>query len=165
MANLIETLANGALEVLGHTNLSSSDVTGWHKIEFTGGNNKYMHVRTPLRADSTHLGWNPCILQVTGHVGNSGQIRHDFKGLVNTNGYTQDDWSGSQIPVDVGTGSEPFIYQSSNTYGGNKRVCFSVRQDVPNESGFLYIRWFNNWSAINDYPWGYNTSNNNQGEF
>lgn len=164
MANFKETLVNGSLEVLGKTNLSASDVTGWHKIEFTGSTNNYMHVRTPLRAHSTHLGWNPCILQVTGQVGNSGQIIHDFKALVNTNGYTEDDFYGSQIPVDVGTGSEPFVYQSTNAYGGYKRVCFSVKQNVQ-EQGYLYIRWFNQWSAINDYPWGYNTSNNNQGEF
>jgi hypothetical protein len=129
MANLVSTTVTGKLRVdgqmLGGTN---SDQTPWYQISYTGSTTAYIHVRLPLPADTTYLGWNPSILEVYGFNGYSGDKVHDFKAVLNVNGY-DNGWYGSQIPMNDGYQSSPTVYRSTNTYDGKTRVCFSVRQD------------------------------------
>lgn len=137
---------------------SNSDITPWYKIDYSLDSNSYLHVRTPLPADTSYLGWNPSILEVYGVMANSGSALHDFKALLNVNGYNND-WYGSQIKMNAGYNSTPVVYRSASTYGGVTRVCFYVNQTyTAGEKGFIFIRWWNNSGAWNNYAWAYTTS-------
>lgn len=170
MANLISTTINGTLTVTGQMlNGSNSDQTPWYKIVFYVVGGSYYHVRTPLPADTTYLGWNPSILEVYGYhgIGETATSRiHDFKALINVNGY-DNGWYGSQIPMNDGYNSTPIVYRSTNTYGGKTRVCFSIpNQTSPPLDGtyaYLFIRWWNNQGAWNSYAWAHASSNSSTG--
>lgn len=165
MANLQATVVSGTLKVSGQMlNGTNSDQTPWYRISYTGSTALYIHVRLPLPADTSYLGWNPSILEVMGFNGYSGDKCHDFKALLNVNGYNND-WYGSQIPMNDGYNSSPSVYRSSSTYGGQTRVCFSVRQDQNGEPGHLFIRWWNNQGAWNSFAWAYTTSNSATGVY
>jgi hypothetical protein len=83
---------------------------------------------------------------------------------LNVNGY-DNGWYGSQIPMNDGYQSSPTVYRSSSTYGGKTRVCFSVRQDQNGEPGYLFIRWWNNMGAWNNFAWAYTTAADTTGAY
>lgn len=167
MATLTTTTITGRLTVLGQmTSGSNSDQTPWYKISYTdeGGTQSFVHVRLPLPADTSYLGWNPSILEVLGYNGYSGDKVHDFKALLNVNGY-DNTWYGSLIPMNDGYQSSVFVYRSTNTYGGVTRVCFSVNLAKTGEPAHLFIRWWNNMAAWNSFAWAYTTSSSNSGVY
>lgn len=160
MASLQSTSVSGTLNVGGQmVQGSNSDITPWYKIYTSVDSNFYLHVRTPLPADTSYLGWNPSILEVYGVMGNNGNALYDFKALVNVNGYNND-WYGSQIKMNKSySGSTPVVYRSSSTYGGVTRVCYYVEiSGTAGEKITMYTRWWNNSSAWNHYAWAYTTS-------
>lgn len=170
MANLAQTSINGRLNLDTTNGLamsSNSDMTDWYKIthyDGTVGGSK-VHVRTPIPADTSAIGWNPIILEVHGFNDRNAINVHDFKALVNVNGYNND-WYGSQIKSNAGYNSTPTVYRSTNSYGGKQRVCFSVDNilTIQNE-GYLWVRWWNNNSVWNSYPWGVTWSSDATGTF
>lgn len=168
MANLVGTTINGKLTIAGTgliASASTANVTDWYKLyHCDGSGTTRLHVRTPLGAEYSPLGWNPSILEVTGHHTYGGEHVHDFKAVVNVNGYNND-WYGSQIRSDAGYSSAPFVYRSTNQYGGVQRVCFAVNKEPGCQNGWLWVRWFNNAGWYNSYAWAVTSSNDNNPMF
>ena len=165
MANLVATTISGSLSVGGSLLPgTTSDQTPWYRISYTGTSSAYRHIRTPLPADTSYLGWNPSILEVYGFLGYSGDKTYDFKALVNVNGY-DNQWYGSQIPMNDSYSATPTVYRSTSTYGGVTRVCFSIPESLANEPAYLFIRWWNNMAAWNNYAWANTTSASTTGAY
>ena len=174
MASLVDTTVNGDLNINGNTyRTGGSNITPWQQLshcvcpssdgtsDCIGNGRAYLHVRTPLPADNVVMGWNPIILEVVGYHTYSGENVHDFKALLNTNGY-DNSWYGSQIKTNSSlTGSNPYVYRSTNTYGGYTRVCFAVNKISCCCTGNLWVRWWNNTSYFTDYPWATETADTN----
>ena len=168
MATLQATNFTSTLQINGYQQEGSqSDVTPWWysshcaNADSTSECNPtyscgWLHVRTPIRADTTMIGWQPVILHVVGFHSYSGERMSDWKALLNVNGSTNG-WYGSQIMNDRGNGSsgpaEPYVYRSANEYGGHQRVCFSIRKIGCCCTGWLWVRWYNRASFWNDHPW------------
>jgi len=168
MANLQATSISSSLTVAnsGLITGGQGNVTDWYKIFHCDGNGTTtrLHIRTPLSADVNAIGWNPVIFEVHGHHSYNGETVHDFKALVNANGYNNG-WYGSQIKSDNGYNSSPFVYRSTNTYGGSTRVCIAVNKQAGCQNGWIWIRWFNQASWWNNYAWGVSSSTNNTALF
>lgn len=165
MATLNNTTVSGLLTVTGGATNNLSDITDWYRLYHCDGTNtNRLHVRTPIPADTTLLGWNPVILEVAGHHSYEAEKVHDFKALLNVNGY-DNTWFGSQIVTNSGYDSSPFVYRSSSTYGGKTRVCFSVNKLPYCYAGYLWVRWWNGKSYVNDFAWAVSSSNTNDGVF
>jgi hypothetical protein len=167
MASLVTTSVSGTLKVTGELLRSgNTDITSWYKLYHCESSGTYskIHVRTPLPADTSSLGWQPSILEVYGHHTYGGDKVHDFKALLNVNGYNND-WYGSQIMRNDGYNSNPVVYRSTNTYGGKTRVCFSVNQASYCGNGWLFVRWWNNSAYYTDYAWAKTGSNSDTGAF
>jgi len=49
--------------------------------------------------------------------------------------------------------SSPYVYESSTTYGGKKRLCFAVRKYTCCCTGYLWVRWWTNAGKRTDYSW------------
>jgi hypothetical protein len=162
---------NGRLTVTGVIKQQGEDISPWHYMShcangtdttpnYAGGR---LHVRTPIRADNSHIGWNPIIMEVRGYHTYSGEATHNFKAVLNTNGYNND-WYGSQIKADSGYNSLPLVYKSTNTYGGYHRVCFSVTKIGCCCTGHIWVRFWNNTvSAPYDYAWATEGRGDSQG--
>jgi hypothetical protein len=164
MANLVTTTISGTNpQVSGMVLTNRSDITDWYKISTCpGGTGTHLHVRTPVPADTSVVGWNPIILEVIGNegvdtTGALADIHHEFKALVNVNGYNND-WYGSQIMSNSGQNSTPFVYRSSSTYGGVTRVCFSITRKSVCANGNIWVRWWNSRSAFSSFAWAVTTS-------
>lgn len=161
MANLQATTVTGVLTINGNTvHGSNSDVSPWYKLSIPLNTDAYVHVRTPMPADTSALGWNPSILEVVGYHDYTSNIIYDFMALLNVNG-GNNDWYGSQIMRNDGTVSPlwvPFVYRSSNTYGGVTRVCFSVGKNTLSRNGYLWVRWFNSSAQWTSYAWAITNS-------
>jgi hypothetical protein len=168
MADLQTTTINGKLTIAGSGLISSNsnaNVTDWYKLyHCDGSGTTRLHVRTPLGAEYSPLGWNPAILEVHGYHTYDGEHVHDFKAVVNVNGYNND-WYGSQIKSNAGFQSNPYVYRSNNQYGGVKRVCFAVDKMAGCQNGWLWVRWFNHSGWFNSYAWAVSSSYDNNALF
>lgn len=167
MASLITTTVNNKMTVAnsGLIFSTNSDITDWYQLyHCDGGATTRLHVRTPIPADIAGIGWNPIILEVHGHHSYAGEHVHDFKALVNVNGYNND-WYGSQVVSQSGYASNPYVYRSSSTYGGRQRVCFSVDKLGGCSAGWLWVRWWNGSGQWNSYAWGVGSNYANDGVF
>lgn len=170
MASLSTTNIDGKMTVANSGKIASNsngNVTDWYKLYHchdSNGATTRLHVRTPLGADYSPLGWNPAILEVHGHHTYGGEHVHDFKAVVNVNGYNND-WYGSQIRSDAGYQSNPHVYRSTSTYGGIQRVCFAVDKYPGCHNGWLWVRWFNHSGWHDSYAWATTSSNNNTAMF
>jgi len=163
MAQLQTTQVNGLLTVNGGMHRSgNSDMTEWfriyHCVDATSTaicNPTYscgwIHVRTPIPADVDGIGWNPIILEVKGFHTYSGESTHDFKALLNINGYNNA-FFGSQIFANNGVSSDPYVYRSSSTYGGRQRICFSMRKIGCCCVGWFWVRWWNRSDHRTSFP-------------
>ena len=172
MAILQNSTITGRLQITGKLKQINSDVSNWQFLShcadgtdtdpvYAGGR---LHVRTPIRADNTHLGWNPVIMEVRGYHTYSGDTTHNFMALLNSTGDSNNTWYGDQIRSDSGYNSLPLVYQSTNTYGGYKRVCFSVTKVGCCCTGHIWIRFWNNTStAPYDYAWATEGRGDSQG--
>ena len=148
-------------------NTGNSNVTEWVELSHCFGTYpepNRLHVRTPLPAEIGSIGWNPIILEVVGYHSYSGEYTHDFKALCNVNGY-DGAWYGSQIMVNDGQNSAPFVYRSSNYYGGSRRVCYAVNKLTCCCQGRIWTRWWNASNYRADYAWGTAASNDNNAQF
>lgn len=167
MANLQGISTNSEITVQGYgLRQQGSDVSPWkylyHCADATSTaicNPTYscgrLHVRTPIPADTSALGWNPIILHVVGFHTYSGERTSDWKGLINVNG-DNNSWYGSQIFSNRGDPnypSNPFVYRSNSTYGGKQRVCFAINKIGCCCVGWLWVRWFNGSQWFNDFAW------------
>lgn len=162
MANLVTSTINGDLAAPTHILDGQSDMSEWYKLyhcadapdaspAYSAG---YLHVRTPIPTKiADGMGWNPYILEVTGYHSYGGEYFHNFKAIVNTHG-DNDVFYGSQVRIDRGSsGSQPYVYESSSTYGGKKRLCFSVGKMGCCCVGFLWVRWWTNAGKRTDFAW------------
>ena len=177
MANLQGTSVSGNLQVNGYIRRAGEeDVSPWWFASHCANATTTaecdptyacgrLHVRTPLPADISSMGWNPIILEVVGYHSYSGERTSSWKALLNVNGSTNA-WYGSQIMVDStaagnspdpsitgGNAADPYVYRSANTYGGKQRVCFAVNKIGCCCTGYIWVRWFNGSQWFNDYPW------------
>lgn len=174
MANLRQTTA-GKTTVTGAVLPSQINSSEWIKLshcvcpapdgtsDCIGNGRPYLHVRTPIPADNAagNIGWIPWLLEVTGYHTYSGERFHDFKAVVNNNGY-DDSFYGSQVRVNRGNGnSQPYVYRSSSTYGGYRRLCFAVGKISCCCTGYLWVRaWYQLTHRIS-YPWATTTADTN----
>lgn len=145
---------------LNHCVCPSSDGTS----DCLGNGRAYLHVRTPIPADNgaSGIGWGPYILEVVGYHSYSGERWHDFKAIVNTSGYTDNSFYGSQIKVNTGNASSnPYVYRSSSTYGGYRRMCFAVGKISCCCTGNLWVRIWTNSGYRADYAWATETADTN----
>jgi hypothetical protein len=158
MANLQATTVSGVLTIAGNmVRPGVTDITPWYELNHcantsAGGTATRLHIRTPLPADNVAMGWNPIIMEVVGFHTYFGEHVHDFKALLNTNGYNNA-WFGSQIFAQRGTNSAPFVYRSTNTYGGYTRVCIAVNKVTCCCVGRIWVRWINQSGFWNNHPW------------
>jgi len=171
MATLKDTTSSDTLTINNICREAGSDVTRWYKLNHCQNATStsicnptyscgYLHVRTPLPADNVAMGWNPIILEVVGQHSYGGSYTHDWKALLNTNGYNNG-WYGSQIVMNDSNHSAMNVYRSSGTYGGYTRVCFAVPKIGCCCTGALWVRWYNSSSFIDSYPWATAAYNNN----
>lgn len=167
MANLVTTTVNG--NVSATTILDTqSDTSEWYKLghcvcdgsaysDCLGTGYNYLHVRTPWPINSSAgMGWNPYILEVVGYHTYSGERFHDWVAVVNTNGYTETGFYGSYVRINRSlTTSDPYVYASSNNYGGYQRMCFSMLKVSCCCTGFFWVRVRQNGAGgyRTQYPW------------
>lgn len=168
MADFQNTSSNAELTVNGYgvRQGGNSDVTPWKYLHHCANatstsicNPTYacgrFHVRTPLPADTSSMGWNPIVLHVVGYHSYSGERFSDWKALLNVDG-SNNNWYGSQIFSNRGNSSypsDPYVYRSNGTYGGKQRVCFAVNKLGCCCNGWIWVRWFHRSSFFNDHPW------------
>lgn len=168
MASLQSTTLSGNLTGASYILDQNTDMSEWYKIshcicpgdpapapsDCRGTGLAYLHVRTPIPTKiADGMGWNPYILEVVGYHTYSGECFHDFKAVVNTNGYN-DGFYGSYVRVDKSLStSNPWVYESASTYGGKNRLCFAVRKVSCCCTGYIWIRWWTNAGKRTDYSW------------
>lgn len=179
MAQLKTTVISGDIAGSSYVIDNSLEKSEWVKLshcicndteisDCKGTGLPWLHVRTPLGTDNADgVGWNPYIIEVVGYHTYSAECFHDFKAVVNTNGYSQtrdpvngNAFYGSQVRVNnTGTGplqsaSSPYIYESNETYGGTNRLCFAVRKVSCCCTGILWVRFWKNGQMSRTYTWG-----------
>ena len=171
MANLQATTVAGNVTGTSYILDNSTDISEWYKLshcicpgsgpsDCLGTGLAYLHVRTPLPTTIAEgMGWNPYMLEVVGYHTYSAECFHDFRAIVNTNGY-DDTWYGNQVRINrSGAGglmtpaSSPYVYRSASTYGGKTRLCFAVRKYSCCCTGYLWVRWWTNAGKRADYSW------------
>ena len=171
MASLQSSTISGNLTGANYILDNSTDMSEWYILshcicdgsqisDCLGTGHPWLHVRTPLPTKiADGMGWNPYIIEVVGYHTYSAECFHDFKAIVNTNGY-DDTFYGSAVRINrSGAGgamtpaSSPYVYESSTTYGGKKRLCFAVRKISCCCTGYLWVRWWTNAGKRTDYSW------------
>ena len=171
MASLQSSTIAGNLTGANYILDNSTDMSEWYILshcicdgsqisDCLGTGHPWLHVRTPLPTKiADGMGWNPYIIEVVGYHTYSAECFHDFKAIVNTNGY-DDSFYGSAVRINrSGAGgamtpaSSPYVYESSTTYGGKKRLCFAVRKYTCCCTGYLWVRWWTNAGKRTDYSW------------
>jgi hypothetical protein len=166
MANLQATTVSGAISATSIID-TQTDSSGWYKLghcvcdgssisDCLGTGHPWLHVRTPWPINSSAgMGWNPYMLRVVGYHTYSGECFHDWTAIINTNGSTEDGFYGSNIRIDRSlTDSSPYVYASTNTYGGYKRMCFSMRKLTCCCTGFFWVNVMQNGVSYRDqHPW------------
>lgn len=167
MADLKLSSISGTVSVSGGIYPSVSDVTPWYRLYHCADGTDtspvwagtWLHIRTPLPATNaaSGSGWNPSIVEVMGFHTYSGDWTHDFKAIINSSGYADNTWYGSQIRCNAGndtaTENLPFVYRSINQYGGYERVCIAVKKVGCCCVGWIWIRWWNNTNWFENYAW------------
>jgi hypothetical protein len=172
MATLKDSYINSdALTINNICREAGSDVTRWYKLNHCQNATStsicnptyscgYLHVRTPIPADNVAMGWYPIIMEVVGQHTYSGEYTHDWKALLNTNGY-DNSWYGSQIRVNDSNHSSMNVYRSASTYGSYTRVCFAIPKVGCCCTGALWVRFYNSTGWYDNYPWATAAYNNN----
>ena len=183
MATLSSSTVAGNVSGASYILDSSTDMSEWYKLshcicdgsaysDCLGTGYSYLHVRTPLPTKiADGMGWNPYIIEVVGYHTYSAECFHDFKAIVNTNGY-DDTFYGTQVRINrSGAGglmtpaSSPYVYESASTYGGKKRLCFAVRKIACCCTGYIWVRWWTNAGKRTDYSWATFHSNSQTSYF
>ena len=164
MASLQATTVNGLLTITGNTvSTGNSNISPWQQLSHcptqSAVANNRLHVRTPIPGNA--LNWNPFILEVHGYHSYSGEVVEDFKAVINCNGYqgSPNGWYGSQIFSSNGTNSQPYVYLSNSTFGGEHRVCFSTNMITCCCTGNIWARWMNGAGYWNSFAWSTISSN------
>lgn len=168
MSTLQATTINGSINTTDVMLDGQNDFTEWYKLshcicpsdpapapsDCRGTGLAFLHVRTPLPIEvAAGLGWNPYQLEVVGYHTYSAEKWHDFTAVVNTHG-DNGTFFGSQIKINRGKAtSQPYVYASSSTYGGYKRLCFAVGKESCCCTGLLWVRWGTNSTFRSSYPW------------
>lgn len=121
---------------------------------YSGG---YLHLRTPLPCESySPIRNEPLMFEITAFHTYSGEYTTDVKAVVNIDGSDNLE-SNVRTNVSYGLSFEPYFYKSSSTYGGYKRLCFSVQKVGCCCVGYLWIRWWGSSTATNlwnNHAWG-----------
>ena len=163
MATLSSISASGNIQTGGILS-TAQDYTPWYRIYHCADTDStsicdpvyscgYIHIRTPLPADSSSgVTYLPSMLEVMGFHTYSGDYTHYFKCIVNVD-------SGNSFTANmrINIGNETAgnrVYRSDNTYGGKRRVCFSMYKVSCCCAGWMWVRWRINSSFFNDYAWG-----------
>lgn len=168
MANLQATTFTGTGEVIAsEVYVSGSGMTPWKTIFMcpggTGNSAPWIHIRTPLPATnaSSGSGWNPSIVEVKGYHSYFGTYTYDFQAVINSSGYADNNWYGSQIKVNRGntggtqnpSGTAPLIYKSTSTYNSYERVCIALPRSTCCCNGWSWVRWWNNTNILDTVAW------------
>jgi hypothetical protein len=137
---------------------SGESMTEWYNIYHCTNDTQdsagWIHIRTPIPADAAAgVGWVPYLLEVKGYHTYSGEYSGRWGAIVNTTGDGNNSWYGSQIKYNNSNYS-PYVYRSSNTYGGYSRMCFSMSKNGCCCNGWLWVRVNINHQFRNSYPWG-----------
>jgi hypothetical protein len=166
LAQLQATSVNGTISASTGVWPAGEDFTPWYRLYHCAdaenstecGSLRYscgwLHIRTPLPATAAAgLGWSPMMVEVKGFHTYSGETTHDFKAIVNSTGDGNDSWYGSQVRVNIGSASTPFVYRSNGTYGGFRRTCIAVPKIGCCCVGWIWVRWGPNSGFRADFPW------------
>ena len=172
----LQSSSVGTLRVTGHLHDTQSNASEWIKLshcvcpapdgtsDCIGNGRAYLHVRTPIPADATigGIGWIPYMLEVTGYHTYSGERFHDFRAIANTTGDGNNNWYGSQVRVNRGNAnSNPYVYRSSSTYGGYRRMCFAVGKVSCCCTGYLWIKFWYQRGYKANFPFATTTADTN----
>lgn len=121
---------------------------------YSGG---YLHLRTPIPCESYSAIRNvPFMIEITAFHTYSGELTTDCKAIINIDGSDNLE-SNVRVNVSYGLSFEPYFYKSSSSYGGYKRLCFSVQKIGCCCVGYLWVRWWGGPTATslwNNYSWG-----------
>lgn len=159
MAVLTSTTVNGTLSASGGILNSGQDFTPWYRIyhcaDAPDTNPAYaagwIHVRTPLPAESSAFSYIPSLLEVKGFHTYSGEHTHYWKAVVNV---TDTNVFQANVRVNAGnTTGGPRVYRSNNTYGSYRRVCFAMQKIGCCCVGWFWVRWRMNSSWFTNHPW------------
>jgi len=122
---------------------------------YSGG---YLHIRTPIPCESYSSIRNvPFMFEIIAFHTYSGEYTSDFKFIINIDGSDNLESSGRVNAGSYGLSYEPYFYKSSSTYGGYKRLCFSVQKIGCCCVGWIWMRWWGDSTATNlwnHYSWG-----------
>jgi hypothetical protein len=122
---------------------------------YSGG---YLHIRTPIPCESYSTIRNvPLMFEIMAFHTYSGEYTSDFKFIINIDGSDNLESNGRVNAGSYGLSYEPFFYKSSSTYGGYKRLCFSVQKIGCCCVGWIWMRWWGDAAVTNlwnHYSWG-----------
>jgi len=164
MATLVDTTASGVLQTTGAHYPSGEAMTEWHAGYHcnNGPSNEetnWLHVRTPIPADAAAgVGWIPYMLEFKGYHSYGGEYAGRWGAVINTTGDANNNWYGSLIRYNIGNYT-PYVYRSDSTYGGYRRMCFSVNKITCCCNGWWWARVNNNHGFRAQYSWGQIGSN------
>lgn len=177
MASLQPTTVNGVINATGGVYRAGGNQTPWYRIQHCADATStsicnptyscgWIHIRTPLPAtnEAGGIGWNPNIVEVVGFHSYSGEVTHDFKALVNNSG-DSNAWFGNQIRSNQNNHANALVYQSTNNYGGLKRVCIALPKIGCCCQGWLWVRWWNNSGYRANFAWGVGANSSNAAIF
>jgi hypothetical protein len=158
MATLVDSTVSGTLQTNGAHFPAGEAMTDWYNIYHctndTLDSANWIHIRTPVPADAdAGVGWIPYMLEVRGYHTYSGENFHNWIAVVNTTGDGNNTFYGSQIKSNTGN-STPYVYRSTNTYGGYRRMCFSMQKSGCCCNGWLWVRWRINHGFRTNFAWG-----------
>jgi hypothetical protein len=160
MASLTDSTVSGLLQTNGVHFPSGESMTEWYPgYHCAADPSNWMHIRTPIPADaSAGVGWIPYMLEFKGYHTYSGEYAGRWGAIVNTTGDGNNSWYGSQIKYNMGNYT-PYVYRSDNTYGGYRRMCFSVQKVSCCCNGWWWARVNMNHQFRASHPWGQTGTN------
>jgi hypothetical protein len=152
------TMNSSVFQTSGVHYPSGEAMTEWYNIYHctndTVDSAGWIHIRTPIPADANAgVGWIPYMLEVKGYHTYGGEYSGRWGAIVNTTGDGNNSWYGSQIKYNNSNYS-PYVYRSTNTYGGYTRMCFAMSKNGCCCNGWLWVRMNINNGFRNSYPWG-----------
>jgi hypothetical protein len=133
-------------------------MTEWYNIlhctNDTLDSASWIHIRTPIPADAlAGIGYQVYMMEVKGHHTYGGENAGQWQAIINTTAQGDGNSFTSVVRWNQGTYS-PFIYRSNNTYGGFRRMCFSMQKSGCCCLGWLWVRFNINNQYRDSFPWG-----------
>ena len=151
------TLSSPVFQTTGIHFPSGESMTEWYNIYHCTGETLdsagWIHIRTPIPADAAGgVGWTNYMLEVKGYHTYGGENAGQWQAIINTTGDGNNTFQ-HVIRWNQGTYS-PFVYRSNSTYGGFRRMCFSMQKSGCCCNGWLWVRININHQFRESFPWG-----------